>query len=41
MEEDIKQILNTPLPRVPSPDQPLWLFDKKGECSVKSGIKWL
>lgn len=31
MEEDIKQILNIPLPRVPSPDQPLWLFDKKGE----------
>lgn len=41
MEEDIKQILNIPLPRVPSPDQPLWLFDKKGVCSVKSGIKWL
>ncbi|KAH9736873.1 putative reverse transcriptase/RNA-dependent DNA polymerase [Citrus sinensis] len=39
VEEDVQQILRIPLPRNPSPDQPLWHFDKRGEYTVKSGYQ--
>lgn len=34
--EDAQEILKIPLLRTPKPDKPLWHFDKRGECSVKS-----